>query len=92
MEGRYPSGGIVPARGNGRGKGPEMVQARGSRCRRIQRVRSAGNGGASSGRRGSGVEGGEHIGTRHFSLKVQEPRVSCRGEWYGPFWHLKGSF
>ena len=23
MEGRYPSGGIVPARGNSRGKGPE---------------------------------------------------------------------
>lgn len=41
--------------------------------------------------RGGGERRG-HIGSQHFSLQGQEPRVLCRGRRYDPTRPLKGDF
>lgn len=90
MEGRHPRGRTVPARGNSKGKGPKMVRARDSTCRRSQCALGAGTGGPAVGDQVSGVERRGHIGTQHFSLQGQEPRVRSRGRRYDPTRPLKG--
>lgn len=90
MEGRHPRGRTVPARGSSKGKGPKMVRARDSTCRRSQCVLGAGTGGPAVGDQVSGMERRGHIGTRHFSLQGQEPRVRCRGRQYDHTRPLKG--